>query len=114
MPAPGSPAALLRSARQNKVTGKHAIDQSAVADDWRRRGYSCGLWVDPPGQRWEDFSHGVDELVMLVEGELEMELAGEVFHPGVGEEIIIPARILHSVRNIGGTTSRWLYGYKEA
>ena len=80
---------------------------------WRQRGFSCGIWVDPPGQRWEDFTHAVEELVMLVEGRMEMELAGAVLHPHIGEEITIPANTVHSVRNIGGTTSRWLYGYKD-
>jgi hypothetical protein len=27
--------------------------------------------------------------------------------------VFIPARALHTVRNIGGTTARWLYGYRE-
>lgn len=40
-----------------------------VAQDWKKRGFSCDLWVDPPGRRWEDFVHAVDELVMVVEGD---------------------------------------------
>jgi mannose-6-phosphate isomerase-like protein (cupin superfamily) len=27
---------------------------------------------------------------------------------------LIPAGVLHSVRNTGSVTSRWLYGYKTA
>jgi len=27
--------------------------------------------------------------------------------------VTIPARAIHSVRNVGGTTTRWLYGYKN-
>ncbi|XSG85624.1 MAG: hypothetical protein ACPW60_02645 [Methylohalobius sp. ZOD2] len=46
-----------------------------IAQDWKGRGFSCDLWVDSPGQRWEDF--------------------------------------VHSVRNIGGRTARWLYGYRH-
>ena len=33
--------------------------------------------------------------------------------PG-GEELLIPARALHSARNVGSTTARWLYGYRES
>ena len=44
-------------------------DRDAVARRWRERGFSCGLWVDPPGQVWADFIHDTDELVMAVEGE---------------------------------------------
>lgn len=84
-----------------------------VARDWGARGFSCGLWVDPPGQRWEDFVHETDELVIVLEGEMEFEIEGEVHHPGHGEELSIPAGARHSARNIGTTTARWLYGYRR-
>jgi quercetin dioxygenase-like cupin family protein len=83
-----------------------------IAADWRSRGFSCELWTDPPGQCWEDFTHATDELVIVLEGEMEFEIEGEVHHPKIGEELLIPARACHSARNIGKTTSRWLYGYK--
>jgi mannose-6-phosphate isomerase-like protein (cupin superfamily) len=35
-----------------------------------------------------------------------------VFRPSAGEELMIPAGVVHSVRNVGKTVSRWLYGYK--
>jgi mannose-6-phosphate isomerase-like protein (cupin superfamily) len=89
-----------------------AIDRRAVERDWTARGFSCGLWTDPPGQVWEDFTHATDELFMLVDGEVELELAGRAFRPRPGEEILIPAGARHSVRNRGRTTSHWLYGYR--
>ncbi len=87
------------------------VDQSAVAADWRKRGFSCGLWVDRPGQVWADFVHDTDEVVMVVEGEVEFEIAGAVHRPRAGEELLIPAGARHTVRNLGETESRWLYGY---
>ena len=89
-----------------------AVDRASVAQDWLGRGFSCDLWVDPPGQVWENYVHSVDELVMLLEGELELKVQGRVFQPKIGEEVFIPAHGTHSVRNIGGTTAKWLYGYK--
>lgn len=89
------------------------VDQNEVAEDWAARGFSCDLWIDPPGQRWEDFVHSTDELVMPLEGELELEVAGVVCRPTVGEEILIPLGARHSVRNIGASTARWLYGYRR-
>jgi quercetin dioxygenase-like cupin family protein len=80
--------------------------------NWRSRGFSCDVWTDPPGQTWEDYTHAVDELVMVLQGEVEFEINGKVFRPASGEELLIPAGNLHSVRNTGKTTSRWLYGYK--
>lgn len=89
------------------------MDQQQIEQAWRDRGFSCGLWVDPPGQVWEDYVHATDELLVVLDGELELEMEGRTFRPPAGEEVLIPARVNHSVRNVGGTTARWLYGYKE-
>jgi len=89
------------------------VDRENVAGEWRARGFSCDLWVDPPGQVWEDYRHATDELVMPVVGRLELEFGGQSFRPAPGEEVLIPAGVSHTVRNIGGTTAQWLYGYRR-
>ncbi|HKY70912.1 MAG TPA: cupin domain-containing protein [Nitrospira sp.] len=88
------------------------VDVTAIRADWQSRGFSCDVWTDPPGQTWEDYRHTVDEVVMILEGDVEFEIGAHIFRPSVGEELYIPAGIVHSVRNTGKTTSRWLYGYK--
>lgn len=85
-----------------------------IASLWATRGFSCQPWTDPPGQRWEDFRHATDEIVIVLEGEMEFEIAGQVKHPNIGEELLIPAGAIHSARNNGNTTAHWLYGYKQA
>ena len=87
------------------------LDADAVAADWRGRGYSCNLFVDPPGQQWLDFTHATNELVTVVEGRLEMVVGDTRVEMGPGDEIFIPARALHSVINIHDGVSRWLFGY---
>jgi len=87
------------------------VNTQDISADWRARGFSCDLWVDPPGQRWEDFVHDTDELILVVEGEVEFEVGGVTSCPETGEEVFIPAGELHSVRNVGNTTAKWLYGY---
>ena len=89
------------------------VNREQVARDWESRGFSCQLWVDPPGQCWEDFTHATDELVIVLEGEVEFEVEGVISRPAPGEELLIPARAVHSARNIGSTTSRWLFGYRR-
>ena len=89
------------------------VDRSQVERVWRERGFSCELWVDLPGQRWEDFTHPSDELFMVLEGDVEVELLGKIMQPAAGEEVLIPAGARHSVRNRGATVSRWLYGYRR-
>jgi len=83
-----------------------------ICQDWRQRGFSCDIWVDSPGQIWPDFVHETDELVLLVEGDIELQINGQIFQPVIGEELLIPAGVCHTVINIGTTTNRWLYGYK--
>ncbi len=87
------------------------LDKAVVAADWHGRGYSCGTFVDPPGQCWEGFVHDCNELVTVVEGRLEMVVAGETVTLEPGDEVLIPKGALHSVRNIHDGTSVWLYGY---
>ena len=43
-----------------------AVNHEQVAANWASRGLSCDLWTDPPGQRWEDFRHATDELVIIL------------------------------------------------
>src|SRR5262249_6062154 len=50
------------------------MDQKSVETTWAQRGFSCGLWTDAPGHRWENFVHSVDELVMVVDGNVEFEI----------------------------------------
>jgi quercetin dioxygenase-like cupin family protein len=73
-------------------------DRSSVEPDWARRGYSFGIWVDPPGQEWRDFVHATDELVMLVEGELELTCDGTTYRLTPGRVLVIPPNAPHSGR----------------
>lgn len=90
-----------------------APDVTRVESDWLSRGFSCEVWTDPPGQVWADFVHGVDELVMTIEGDVEFEFGGKTFRPRPGEELMIPAGASHTVRNVGNSISRWFFGYRD-
>jgi quercetin dioxygenase-like cupin family protein len=50
---------------------------------------------------------------MVLEGKMEFEVEGQIFHLNIGEELYIPAHAIHSARNIGDGTARWLYGYSK-
>jgi len=88
------------------------IDRDAVRTDWAQKGYSCGLWIDPPHQVWHDFQHDVDETILLLEGEIQVEMSGKTLRILVGDELQIPAGTKHTVRNCSGKQARWLYGYR--
>lgn len=88
------------------------VDTAKIEKNWKSRGFSFAVWEDPPGKTWENYVHDVDELFMILEGNVELELKGRILHPKPGEEILIPARVTHSVRTSPASPSRWLYGYK--
>jgi|SRR6185369_1574396 len=108
-PAPIFPFIMTNAADKTSVM----VDLDSVRSNWRSRGFGCDVWTDRPGQTWENYTHTVDEVVMVLEGDVEFEISGGVLRPSIGEELFIPAGVLHSVRNIGKTTSRWLYGYQS-
>jgi mannose-6-phosphate isomerase-like protein (cupin superfamily) len=88
-------------------------DRDQIEKDWAARGFSCGLWIDPPGRVWADFVHDTDELVLLLEGAQEFDMGGKTYRLEIGEELLIPAGTRHTARNAGAVTSKWLYGYKR-
>jgi len=87
------------------------VDQAHVAGDWQARGYSCHLFVDPPGQQWNDFVHATNELLTVVEGRLALVVDGTRLDVGPGDEVFIPRNAVHSVHNVHHGTTRWLFGY---
>ena len=89
------------------------INADLIKQNWHSRGYSFGVFRYPPGQVWADFVHRTDELVVLAEGEIEVEIEGESQRPQIGEEVSIPANTVHTVRNIGQTNNVWYYGYEK-
>ena len=56
-----------------------------------------------------DFYHRTDELVVLAQGELEIEIEGKSQQSQIGDEVFIPANAVHTLRNIGKTNNVWYY-----
>ena len=44
------------------------VERTRIAADWRARGYSCALFVDPPGREWTNFVHSSNELLAVTDG----------------------------------------------
>ena len=59
------------------------MNPDQIKQDWNSRGYSFGVFRDPPGRVWADFVHRTDELVVLAEGEIEVEIEGKAVRPGI-------------------------------
>jgi quercetin dioxygenase-like cupin family protein len=87
------------------------IDREEVTRDWGKRGYSCDVFVDPPGREWNNYVHATNELVTVVSGRLRLTIDDEEVLAEPGDEVFIPKGICHSVKNISPSTTHWLYGY---
>lgn len=88
------------------------MNSEALKQDFINRGYSFDIFIDPPGQRWMGFTHTVDEIVVVLEGEVTLTVNGIDHTPKVGEEVFIPAHALHDVVTSNTSGSRWAYGYR--
>ena len=89
------------------------MNSDHIKRDWHSRGYSFGVFRDPPGQVWADFVHQTDELVVLAERGIEVDIEGKAQRPQIGEEFFLPANAVNTVRNVGLTNNVWYYGYRK-
>ena len=70
-----------------------------LKQNWNSRGYTFGIFKDPLRQVWADFVRMTDKLVVLAEGEIEIEIEGKSQRPQIGEEVFIPANATDTARN---------------
>ena len=90
------------------------MNESKIKQEWAKRGYSFGISKNPPSKIWSDFIHATDEIIMLVQGKIEIQFQNKKMIPKPGEEVIIPAGEKHTVKNIGENKNIWFYGYRFA
>ena len=68
------------------------MNSDLIKQAWQSRGYSFGVFRDPPGQVWADFVHQTDEHVVLAEGEIEMKIERKAERFQIGGMVFIPAK----------------------
>lgn len=85
------------------------VGRTRVALDFPN--FSFGVFKDPPGQVWSDFTHDTDEFVVVVEGQVTIDVAGEVVACSPGDLALIPAGARHTLRTSHEGPSIWFYGY---
>jgi mannose-6-phosphate isomerase-like protein (cupin superfamily) len=87
------------------------VDEILVASKWHERGFDCERKLDQPGTELIDYLHDVDELHVVIQGEMEITFGNTTLHPNPGEEVFVPAGTLHTVRNIGESDLHRLRGH---
>ncbi len=76
------------------------VNFSSVEAKWRREGFSFGIFRDPPGQEWNDFSHRSDEYVLVAEGQLRIDVGKQTAVCDPGDLVRIPRQVPHSLKTL--------------
>lgn len=89
------------------------MTQEEYEKNWKERGYSFGVGFVTLEQGVDEASHDdKDELVVVVNGKLEFVIDDNKFIAECDKEVFIPAKSIHSIKNIGTGDSKIFYGYK--
>ena len=83
--------------------------RSTVEADFQ--GFTFSVFHDAPGQVWADFTHETDAFVVIVEGDVVIEVAGETVLCGPGDLVRIPAEVTHTLRTSRAGGSTYFQGY---
>ena len=82
--------------------------------NWTDRGFSFGVGTIKSGDAVDEAVHNdKDELVLMEPGEYEFIFDNESFFQKGGDEVLIPAGVTHTIKNIGPNNSKIYYGYKS-
>ena len=95
----------------NKAAHSVPVDFSEIEANWRLEGFSFGVFRDPPGQEWNNFTHQSDEYVLVAEGRLKIDVGNEKMICAPGDLVRIPRQVRHSLKTVSANGSVWLYGY---
>ncbi len=87
------------------------VDETEVARIWHERGFDCERKLDEIGLELVDYLHDVDELHVVLKGEMEISFGEITLHPAIGEEVFVPAGSLHTVKNVGSEPLQRLRGH---
>lgn len=91
------------------------MTENEYENNWNNRGYSFGVGTISLEKGVEEAAHdSKDELVVVVNGELEFTINARTFVAECDTEVFIPAKAIHSIKNIGHKVSKIYYGYKSS
>jgi len=91
------------------ITGAER-EWASIEQKWAKRGFSCELRTDVPGETAPDQVHDRDELIAVLEGNVELEIGGETRSLHSGDEVLVPAGAARTLRCVGEGPCRWLQG----
>lgn len=89
-------------------------DVEAIKDRLRKEGYSViNEYNDPAGEFFSDHIHPVDEHLIVVTGNISVDMDGKHYECGVADELFFPANMIHSAK-IGPEGCLYIVGEKPS
>ncbi len=90
------------------------MTENEIKENWAKRGFSFGTGTISLNDGVEEAVHeDKDELIIMANGKLEFTIGDKSFIQENSEEVLIPAKDIHSIRNVGTEDSIIYFGYKE-
>jgi len=87
-----------------RVISGHFKDKREAIAEICDAGWWPVSWRDAPGEVYQPHKHDADQTLYLVEGALDMEIAGEVYRLRRGDKLELPAFTVHAVKVPAGAT----------
>lgn len=75
-------------------------------------GFSVKVWEDPPGTTYQPHSHGHDESIWVLTGEIKFIVADQSYPLKPGDRLFLPRNTLHAAKVPAGGAVHYLIGQK--
>ena len=90
------------------------MNKEELEKNWTDKGFSFGVGTIKAGDGVNEAVHDEqDELVLMEIGKYEFTIGDDSFIQKGGVEVLIPAGVTHSIKNLSGKDSKIYYGYKS-
>lgn len=87
-----------------RVTARHFSDKREAIQEISDSGWWPVSWRDPAGEVYEAHKHDADQTLYVVEGTLEVGIAGKIHRLSPGDRLELPAFTVHSASTTTGAT----------
>jgi len=90
------------------------MKESEYEKKWKEKGFSFAIGSIKLDKGVDEAVHDdLDEVVVAVNGELQFIIDDKIIIAECDTEVLIPAKSIHSIKNVGGEVSKIYYGYKS-
>jgi len=95
------------------VTTYHGKTQAEIEASLREKGYFPALDMDEPGQEYPPHTHAEHHILVVLDGELEVQVEDDTQTLCAGDAVIILAHVKHATKaGLAGCTYFWVE-YKD-